>query len=464
MRPLTCAGALTAAVVVAMILVLTTPSSRQLFSALSSLTTFGYYDDDAAGSPPSPAWPTDEDILAAVAVAKQTLRIFVYDVPDDITAQVPRQLCYEKSPTYFQAEQTLVDFVNRSAVRTYDEDAADLFLVPHDFVCSYIGLHNTNAIDKYLLPLLEWVQKQRTFQRSNGTDHVFIYTMDNGVFCEVHYDTAAFRDAVRAMIIVGNYGVADSPDCFRAGQDVVIPQWHTFHGSEQHLGHENISALACSQHRRDNHVFFKGQIIPGHNCSQNVRSLLADAAASSEPTHRFLFNRGSMRDAYFGLAPAGWACWSTRLYDALFSGTVPIIVADPVVEPYERFLDWRSFTVKITTDDILPPFRARPSLGVPVPSTSTPDSEAPPRFLVSIDAFVHQFENATGQACDASYLQQKRNNMTRVIPWLEWEAQRARSAYNLLLLELWCRTGKGARISQQICQRASTTLGSQTYW
>jgi hypothetical protein len=58
------------------------------------------------------------------------------------------------------------------------------------------------------------------------------------------------------------------------------------------------------------------------------------------------------RQAYFALCPAGWACWSRRLYDAIFAAAVPVVVADPVAEPFERFLDWRGFAVGLGADEV----------------------------------------------------------------------------------------------------------------
>ena len=41
--------------------------------------------------------------------------------------------------------------------------------------------------------------------------------------------------------------------------------------------------------------------------------------------------------------PAGCACWSMRLYEAICKRSIPIILARGVVQPFERFLNWSTF-------------------------------------------------------------------------------------------------------------------------
>jgi hypothetical protein len=37
----------------------------------------------------------------------------------------------------------------------------------------------------------------------------------------------------------------------------------------------------------------------------------------------------------------------------VFQLTIPVIVADNIVEPWERFLDYRSFTAKLLTPEVV---------------------------------------------------------------------------------------------------------------
>ena len=71
-----------------------------------------------------------------------------------------------------------------------------------------------------------------------------------------------------------------------------------------------------------------------------------------------------------------------RLYDAIFHGTVPAIIAEGIVQPYERYLDWESFTVKLRDDAlVLPPPRVKDPTDDLDFLKDTPESKYP-LFLV----------------------------------------------------------------------------------
>jgi hypothetical protein len=60
----------------------------------------------------------------------------------------------------------------------------------------------------------------------------------------------------------------------------------------------------------------------------------------------------SIQSSVFSLCPEGFLPWSPRLYEAIQIGTTPIILADNIVLPFERFIDWRSFSAKINVSNI----------------------------------------------------------------------------------------------------------------
>ena len=60
----------------------------------------------------------------------------------------------------------------------------------------------------------------------------------------------------------------------------------------------------------------------------------------------------SMQSTVFALCPEGFFWWSPRLYDAIQLGAIPLILADNIVLPFERFIDWPSFTTKINVSNI----------------------------------------------------------------------------------------------------------------
>ena len=59
----------------------------------------------------------------------------------------------------------------------------------------------------------------------------------------------------------------------------------------------------------------------------------------------------SIQSSVFYLCPEGFFPWSTRFYDAIQLGAVPLVLADNIVLPFERFIDWLSFTAKVNVSN-----------------------------------------------------------------------------------------------------------------
>lgn len=264
--------------------------------------------------------------------------------------------------------------------------------------------------------------------------------MDQGVFCEPYGLAEQFRELARNFSLIGNIGDAtDVPNCFRPGKDIVLPQYEpNFVVSEEPL---TVT--------RPHQAFFKGQIVPGLDCSPHVREYLQQLPQFVQGDDRYLYGSGQMREAYFGFTPAGWACWSARLYDALTSLTIPVIMANPIIEPFERFLDWRLFTTKVNSDKVLP--------------TQLGKNET--WFMDIIQQHVQSFEEmlARGESNSTNYIVKKRAAMREVLPWLQWKPEvTPYNAWGLMVVELWCRTRKGS--SHPRCQVPPSTLAFVEYW
>jgi hypothetical protein len=60
----------------------------------------------------------------------------------------------------------------------------------------------------------------------------------------------------------------------------------------------------------------------------------------------------AIQSSIFSLCPEGFLPWSPRLYESIQLGAIPILLADNIVLPFERFIDWRSISVKINVSNI----------------------------------------------------------------------------------------------------------------
>ena len=158
-----------------------------------------------------------------------------------------------------------------------------------------------------------------------------------------------------------------------------------------------------------------------------------------------------MNDTYFALCPAGYAPWSLRLYDAVLHSAVPVILANDIIEPFERFLDWRTFTVKVDADLITT------NSNISFLITMTNHSDELRRNLL------HRNRNHNTSRLVNTYLGKKLLNVHLAAQWLHWDEKSPKSIYKLLLLELWCRSRHG--IGEELChKRSASIIGGLSYW
>jgi hypothetical protein len=172
----------------------------------------------------------------------------------------------------------------------------------------------------------------------------------------------------------------------------------------------------------------------------------------------------------------------------MFHDTVPVILADPVIEPFERFLDWRQFTVKYLTSGMdntkssaesrvksgyemivelslfsqslrkcgrLSSGLSLDSSGAAKSNIGASSSSSSGRRLRHSNSSSSSGSGGGGATTRATFssnpcaaFKRKVQAMRAVMPWLGFEdpneqPKRLRSAYKLLLLELWCRSPKG---------------------
>jgi hypothetical protein len=191
----------------------------------------------------------------------------------------------------------------------------------------------------------------------------------------------------------------------------------------------------------DNAIIYFDNMISHKNIQQNIIKQLGIN------NHKFTVNISS---AFFAWCPAGSAPWSQRLYDAIYHNTIPIILSDGIIEPFERFIDWTSFTTKFQNNkllkeqhiilhrmfDLMQDFRSSAELNQPTSSTK---SKLLSNFILRKLLAVH----AASQ-------------------WLHWDHRNVRNAWRLLWLELWCRSTKAR--NRKICSNHHHKIGHLSYW
>lgn len=320
-----------------------------------------------------------------------------------------------------------------------------------------------------------------------------------------------FRRIIGANYI-GNYGMdaqyaeahrVDRILCHRVGKDIVIPQYMG-QWSNMFLVHNNLyrqydSVWAGSiwgdrdplvrinvtmeedyvkLHTERYKASYSGRRLhssTNSNSDSNFDLELFDEENNHKNAHhnhhenndiisRRLIEAELAHQGYFGYNPCGDNCWSQRLYFQLNQHTIPVIVSSGGLLPFDRFLNWKAFTMKITSEiwnseKDLTTFRQFLRL------------EAD-KFRSILDKYFEHYielkklqtlrrsyeliknkivsnidydgaETPYFQELKETYIWKKREQIKLALPWLyiknDIKHDMPKHAFRLLTLELWCR-------------------------
>ncbi|CAO1944675.1 unnamed protein product [Urochloa humidicola] len=362
--------------------ILASPSSTTTTSFLASLDSFLAvpHPSDSAGAPGDldaairvqeesrlygdPAWP---------APAAGPLRVYVYEMPRKFTYDLLRlfrdsyretdNLTSNGSPVHRLIEQHSIDYwlwadliapesqrLLKSVVRVQRQEEADIFYVPFFTTISYFLLEKQECKALYR-EALKWVTDQPAWQRSEGRDHVI----------PVHHPWS-FK-SVRRFVKKAIWLLPDmdsTGNWYKPGQvylekDVILP----------YVPNVDLCDSKCvseTQSKRSILLFFRGRL--KRNAGGKIRSKLVEELKGEEG---IVIEEGSagaqgkaaaqdgMRKSLFCLSPAGDTPSSARLFDAIVSGCIPVIISDDLELPFEGILDYREIALFVSSSDAVQP-------------------------------------------------------------------------------------------------------------
>ncbi|GMP57633.1 hypothetical protein CsSME_00021632 [Camellia sinensis var. sinensis] len=304
------------------------------------------------------------------------LRVFMYDLPRRFNVGMLKRRRSDETPVtsrtlppwpansglkkqhsveYWMMASLLYDGEDesREAVRVSDPESADVFFVPFFSSLSF-NTHGHNMtdpdteIDKQLqVDVLKFLRQSNYWQRSAGRDHVI----------PMHHPNAFrfLREQVNASILI----VADFGRYTRImsnlSKDVVAPYVHvvvSFTNDDLPDPYESRYTL----------LFFRGRTV--RKDEGIVRAKLAKILVGYKDVHyeqsyatgeSIKGSSEGMRLSKFCLHPAGDTPSSCRLFDAIVSHCVPVIVSDKIELPYEDEIDYTQFSLFFSTKEALVP-------------------------------------------------------------------------------------------------------------
>ncbi|XP_075656574.1 putative arabinosyltransferase ARAD1 isoform X1 [Castanea sativa] len=241
----------------------------------------------------------------------------------------------------------------REAVRVSDPELADAFFVPFFSSLSF-NTHGHNMtdpdteIDRQLqIDLLKLLRQSKYWQRSGGRDHVIPMTHPNAfrflreqvnASIQIVVDFGRYprimsnlsKDVVAPYVhVVDSFKIDDTPDPFESRTTLLFFRGRTYRKDE------GIVRVKLAK------------ILSGYDDVHYERSVATDENIK-------LSSKG-MRSSKFCLNPAGDTPSSCRLFDAIVSHCVPVIISDQIELPFENEIDYSQFSIFFSFKEALEP-------------------------------------------------------------------------------------------------------------
>ncbi|KAG0325550.1 hypothetical protein BGZ99_000534 [Dissophora globulifera] len=310
----------------------------------------------------SKMWPPNLDTLLCRP------KIYVYPDPPAI------QAVYERVPpvnTPYISERILLEQLrdpHSSAYKNYvtlEPEEADFFYIPFlgarylNHCWFILGEKGDCDVDEqYVLPMMQHIQQKLPYwNRTFGQDHLMAHPMDR---TSHYYQSREVMENATFLTTVGDLRpVSSSIVGSRRYKNIVIPSATALldlvkADPLQYLTHEGHPR----HKKRDVFVLFGGRysdVQPDDVYSAGIRSLFS----SLEKQPGYVIGPGWETDKYmkllsrarYGLAPMGHTLDTTRIWEYIAFGVVPVIIADGIIEPFEDDFDWKSISVRIRRKD-----------------------------------------------------------------------------------------------------------------
>lgn len=299
------------------------------------------------------------------------LKVFMYDLPPEFhfgmmdtisidhiwprnMSQIPRYpggLNLQHSPEYWLTLDLLSSIMPErsypcTAILVKNPREADVYFVPYFSSLSYNKYSKSEGQDRNVElqeKLVQILLRQDPWRRSGGRDHVILMHHPNSLH-------VARERLSSATFIVADFG-RYPPQVANAVKDVVAPYLHmvpTFKG-------DNSTYVS-----RKTLLYFRGAIFrkEGGFIRQQLYEMLKDEPSvhfSNGTTQKDGIRSASrgMRSSKFCLHLAGDTPSSNRLFDAIVSHCVPVIISDEIELPFEAELDYTDFCLFVKSADAL---------------------------------------------------------------------------------------------------------------
>ncbi|MED6196266.1 hypothetical protein PIB30_045858 [Stylosanthes scabra] len=178
------------------------------------------------------------------------------------------------------------------------------------------------------------------WNRSLGADHFMLSCHDWGPETSFSIPNL-YKNSIRVLCN------ANTSEGFKPTKDVSLPEINLQTGTiDGFLGGPSAS-------KRSILAFFAGGV---HG---PIRPILLEEWENKDEdlqVHKYLPKGvsyyGMLRKSKFCLCPSGYEVASPRVVEAIYTGCVPVLISDHYVPPFSDVLNWKSFSVEVSSRDI----------------------------------------------------------------------------------------------------------------
>ncbi|KNA21099.1 hypothetical protein SOVF_046210 [Spinacia oleracea] len=239
-----------------------------------------------------------------------------------------------------------------SVIRVKKPSQADFIFVPFFASLSYnqhsevLAEENVSLNQKLQVKLVEFLMSRPEWIKSGGKDHIIVAHHPNSL----SYVIKELGSARFVLADFGRYAAATA----NLDKDVIAP----YHHLVTSISNNNSAPFD----KRPTLAYFQGAIFrkDGGAIRQELYYLLKDEKdvhftfGTTAKGGRRLASHG-MGSSKFCLNIAGDTPSSNRLFDAIVSHCVPVIISDNIELPYEDVLDYSEFSVFVLASDAVKP-------------------------------------------------------------------------------------------------------------
>ncbi|XP_075507762.1 putative glycosyltransferase At5g03795 [Primulina tabacum] len=272
---------------------------------------------------------------------EKKLKVFVYEEGE--------QPIFHNGPcgSIYSIEGNFMSKIECSRFRTRNPENALVFFLPFSVASIVHFIYQKNIPDQWQ-PMKQTVRdyvdllavKYPYWNRSSGSDHFMLACHDWGPELSKSVPEL-FKNSIRALCN------ANTSEGFQPSKDVSIPEINLVGGVMPGL------LGSPAPWKRPILVFFAGGL---HG---PIRPILLDHWENKDPdvqVHKYLPKNMSyfsmMRQSKYCICPSGYEVASPRMVEALYMGCVPVLIKDHYAPPFGDVLNWKSFSVEISTDEI----------------------------------------------------------------------------------------------------------------